>query len=168
MSEPVTQLDSRFSDPDSTATDWATTRALLESAQLSWITTVRSDGRPHVTPLVMVWLDEAAHFCTGGEEQKAVNLRHNPNVILTTGCSTHDRGIDVMVEGRATRVTDPPTLDRLAAVWRSKWEGQWEFEPVEGGFDSEQGGLGLVYRVVPEKVLAFGKGNFSHTRHLFD
>ena len=37
---------------------------------MSWLTTVRADGRPHVTPLVAVWLDDAIHFSTGPEEQK--------------------------------------------------------------------------------------------------
>jgi nitroimidazol reductase NimA-like FMN-containing flavoprotein (pyridoxamine 5'-phosphate oxidase superfamily) len=85
MTGPTTELDRRFSDPDATATDWGTTTDILEAAQLSWITTVRADGRPHVTPLVAVWLDEAAHFTTGPGEQKAVNLARNPSVVLTTG-----------------------------------------------------------------------------------
>jgi hypothetical protein len=31
------------------------TRQLAEQAELSWIVTVRADGRPHLTPLVAVW-----------------------------------------------------------------------------------------------------------------
>jgi hypothetical protein len=41
------------------ATPWAAAREVLQTAQLSWVTTVRADGRPHVTPLVAVWLDDA-------------------------------------------------------------------------------------------------------------
>ena len=50
MTEPVTTLDTRFSDPDAVPTDWRETRNVLETAQLFWISTVRGDGRPHVTP----------------------------------------------------------------------------------------------------------------------
>lgn len=167
MTRPTTELDTRFSDPNAAATDWATTTRILEAAQLSWITTVRSDGRPHVTPLVAVWLDEAAHFTTGPDEQKAVNLAHNPSVVLTTGCNTWDHGIDVVIEGTATRVTDPATLQRLATAWRTKWTGQWDFAVATDGFDHQAGGRALVYRVQPDKVLAFGKGTYSHTRHRF-
>lgn len=149
-------------------TDWETTRANLERAQVSWITTVRSDGRPHVTPLVTVWWDEAVYFCTGPQEQKAVNLSQNPAIALTTGTQAWDGGTDVVVEGVATRVTDRSKLERLAAAWRTKWDGRWEFEPVEGGFLNEIGGLALVYEVKPIKVLAFAKGRYSQTRHLFD
>src|SRR5215467_2831830 len=99
MKEPTTTLDTRFSDPGAVATEWQETRRMLETAELFWISTVRPDGRPHVTPLVAVWLDEAIHFCTGATEQKAINLSRNPHVILTTGCNQWKTGIDVVVEG---------------------------------------------------------------------
>ena len=117
MKEPTTTLDSRFSDPNAVATDWKETRHILESAQLFWICTVRADGRPHLTPLVAVWLDGAVHFCTGATEQKAINLRSNPHVILLTGCNQWDKGIDVVVEGDAVQVTDNEALERLARAW---------------------------------------------------
>ena len=65
MKQPVTELDTRFSDHDAVATGWEQTRIALEEAELFWISTVRADGRPHVTPLVAVWLDDAIHFATG-------------------------------------------------------------------------------------------------------
>jgi nitroimidazol reductase NimA-like FMN-containing flavoprotein (pyridoxamine 5'-phosphate oxidase superfamily) len=166
MDEPVTELDPRFSDPSAEATTWPTARAVLEGAQLSWVSTVRADGRPHVTPLVAVWLDGAIHFCTGPSEQKAVNLSTNPHVVLTTGCNRWDQGLDVMVEGEARPITDRSTLGRLAAVWAAKWDGRWHFDVTDGGFKHEAG-TALVFAVEPSKVLAFGKGGtFSHTRHL--
>jgi general stress protein 26 len=166
MTEPRTDLDSRFSDPGTAPTDWDVTLRALETAQLFWITTVRSDGRPHVSPLVAVWLDGAVHFCTGAEEQKAVNLRSNRHVILTTGCNEWDRGLDVVVEGDAVEVADDRQLQRLAEAWRTKWDGRWQFEARDGSFHHEVG-TALVFSVAPTKVLAFGKGTFSHTRHRF-
>ena len=168
MDKPVTELDERFSDPGAQATPWAIAREVLDKAQVSWVTTVRADGRPHVTPLVAVWLDDAVHFTTGPGEQKAVNLASNPNVVMTTGCNTWDQGLDVMVEGEAKRVTDRATLERLAAAWATKWNGQWQFQVADGGFahaDGDVDGPVLVFAVKPAKVLAFGKGEFSHTRY---
>jgi general stress protein 26 len=167
MGEPRTELDSRFSDADAAATDWEETRRALEAAELFWITTVRPDGRPHVTPLVAVWLDDALHFCTGPEEQKAINIGQNANVILTTGCNDWQRGLDVVVEGEAVRVTEHERLALLAAAWARKWDGQWQFAVGEGAFQHADGGQALVFAVAPTKVLAFGKGTFSHTRHVF-
>jgi general stress protein 26 len=167
MSEPVTAIDPRFSDPDTVATSWAQTRRLLETAQLFWISTVRADGRPHVSPLVAVWLDGAVHFCTGAQEQKAVNLRANPRVVLTTGCNDWQRGFDVTVEGEAVRTTDDEVLTRLARAWAEKWDGSWRFQARGGAFHHEGGGEALVFSVRPTKVLVFGKGPFSHTSHRF-
>ena len=148
---------------------WEDAARILADAQLAWITTVRADGRPHVTPLVTVWLDDALHFCTGSDEQKARNLDANPNVVVTTGCNQWDEGLDVVVEGEAVRVTDPSTLERLARAWAEKWDGRWTYTPTEGGFAHQAGaadhGLVHVYAVRPAKTLAFGKEPFSQTRY---
>src|SRR4030095_9864372 len=123
-----------FSDPGAVATKWDQTRRLIEAADLFWISTVRSDGRPHVTPLVAVWLDGAIHFCTGPGEQKAANLIGNPHVVLTTGCNRWDGGLDVVVEGDAVQITDDRMLERLAEAWATKWDGRWQYEARDGAF----------------------------------
>jgi general stress protein 26 len=165
--QPSAELDPRFSDPDAKAIPWPVARQVLESAQLSWITTVRADGRPHVTPLVTVWLDDTLYFTTGATEQKGHNLFSNPHVVITTGCNRWDDGTDVVVEGDAVRVTDQARLEQLAAAWRDKWDGKsWHFEASDGVFRHDAGEA-LVYGVTPTKVLAFGKGTFSHTRYRF-
>src|SRR5580658_7276610 len=114
MNTPVTMLDQRYSDPAAVAVEWEETSRILEAAELFWVTTVRADGRPHVTPVVAVWVDGAVCFSTGDGEQKFANLRGNPHVVLTTGCSTWDRGVDVIVEGDAVQVTDEAQLGKLA------------------------------------------------------
>ena len=101
----------------------------------------------------------------GETEQKAHNLAANPHVLLTTGDNGWQGGLDVVVEGPAVRVTDDELLGRLAAAWGEKWDGQWQFEARDGAFHHGDGAAALVYRVEPTKVLAFGKGTFSHTRH---
>ena len=169
MNQPDTTLDQRFSAPDAGAASWEETCRVLEEAQLSWICTVRADGRPHLTPLVAVWLDGALYFCTGAAEQKAVNLRGNPHVLLLTGCHRWDEGLDVVAEGDAVQVTDDALLTRLAEAWTGKWDGQWQFQVRDGSFQDSDGGGGtaLVFEVRPAKVLAFAKGRFGQTRHSF-
>ena len=163
---PVTDLDARFSDPDSAAVGWQDTRRAIQTAEIFWICTVRADGRPHVTPLVAVWFDGALHFCTGPDEQKAINLQNNPHVVLTTGSSQWDDGLDVMVEGDALQITDEAALQRLAEEWTTKWDGRWRFAVRDGRFH-HAAGQALVFAVRPSKVLAFGKGVFSQTRYRF-
>jgi general stress protein 26 len=163
---PTTELDTRFSEPGAAATTWEEAARVLDDAELFWITTVRAGGRPHQSPLVAIWHGGALYFCTGANEQKAHNLRAHPEVILTTGCNTWNRGLDIVVEGAAVRVTDDALLGQLAAAWATKWDGRWQYEVRDGAFHHE-GGAALVFSVTPAKVLAFGKGSFTHTRHTF-
>src|SRR5262245_3961591 len=109
--EPETELDPRFSEPDASATSWTAVRQMIDEAELFWISTVRPDGRPHVTPLPAVWCDSALYFCTGAEEQKGVNLARNPQCALTTGNNEWKSGLDVGVEG-AARVERDEDLSR--------------------------------------------------------
>lgn len=167
MRSPTTTLNPNCSDPGAVATSWDDARRTLEDAELFWIATVRSDGRPHMTPLVAVWLDDALYFCTGDDEQKAANLRGNDHVVLMTGCNGWEGGLDVVVEGEAVRVSDASTLRRLTEAWARKWDGRWKYELGDDGFKGD-GIVGvLVFCVRPAQVFAFGKGDFSHTRHRF-
>jgi nitroimidazol reductase NimA-like FMN-containing flavoprotein (pyridoxamine 5'-phosphate oxidase superfamily) len=166
MNEPMTTIDSRFSEPDTVATPWEQTRRVLETAELFWIATVRADGHPHLTPLVAVWLDGAIYFCTGDTEQKAVNLRKNPHVILAAGSIHWDSGLDVVVEGNAVQVTDEDLLTRLASAWTTKWDGRWQYEVRNGAFSGEDVPI-PVFSVMPTKVFAYTEGTFSQTRHQF-
>jgi general stress protein 26 len=165
--QSIDELDERFSNPGAMATPWAEVEQILESAQMFWITTVRADGRPHLTPLVAVWADDALYFCTGPDEQKAVNIRGNRQVTLSTGCNRWDEGLDVVVEGEATRVIDEGRLQRLAAEWRKKWNGQWQFEVKDSAFQhAENPREAIVFEVAPRKILSFSKGPRSAaTRH---
>jgi PPOX class probable F420-dependent enzyme len=164
---PSAELDGRFSDPDASPTPWPDVRAVLEESELFWISTVRADGRPHVVPLPAVWLDDTLHFCTGAEEQKAVNLAHDPRCALTTGVNRWKTGLDAVVEGTAARVTDEERLRRLAAEWASKYHGDWQFDVSDQAFQHEDGGRALVFELEIDKVLAFAKGEFAQTRYRF-
>jgi hypothetical protein len=61
---PVTEL-SAFSSPNAKPTKWSQARGELTGAEVYWHSTVRPDGRPHVTPLLGIWLEGALYFCTG-------------------------------------------------------------------------------------------------------
>ena len=83
-------------------------------------------------------------------KQKAVNLRTNRYVTLTTSCNQWEEGIDVVVEGEAVQVTNEDLLTRLAAAWAAKWDGRWHYELQDHGFRQEGGtGAVLVFSVMP-------------------
>ena len=164
---PTTNIDTRFSDPAAGATPWEDTVAALERAELYWITTVRADGRPHVTPLIGVYVDGAVHFSTGLEEQKARNLEHARKVALTTGANTWNAGLDVVVEGEAVRITDTAKLQELADAIEAKYGEVWHFDVAGDAFGGQGSTPGLVFRIEPDKVLAFAKAPHGHTSFRF-
>jgi general stress protein 26 len=152
---PTTELDAPYSGPGATATDWERTAATLDGAQIYWLSTVRPDGRPHVTPIIAVWAEDRVHFCTGPEEQKARNLAANDAVVVTTGRNEWS-GLDVVLEGRARAVTDEAELRELAAGNLSKYGDEWRFDVVDGAF-AHEGGRALVFAVAPTKVYAYDR-----------
>ena len=165
--QPTARVDRRFSQRDAGPTPWSATEEALAGAELYWLTTVRADGRPHVTPLIGLWDDGAAYFCTGLEEQKARNLEHHGDVALTTGCNRWAEGLDVVVEGAAERIEDPDELQRLATAYEAKYGRDWHFDVVGGLFQSEQS-TAAVFRIRPAKVLAFAKDPHAQTTYRFD
>ena len=166
--EPAAEL-SPFSSPDAVQTEWSRGRAVVASAEVYWLSTVRPDGRPHVTPLLGIWLEGAFYFCTGPDERKAKNLLTNRHCVVTTGRNTLD-GLDLVLEGTAEVTSDPTELGRVADTYESKYGahfaspgGTWS-----GLGDAIRQAEALVYRVVPETAFGFGKGKpFSQTRWRF-
>ena len=169
MRTPATKFDQRYSDPAATATEWEETRKVLETAELFWISTVRADGQPHVTPVVAVWAEDAVWFSTGAGEQKFLNLRANPQVVMTTGGNQWDRGLDVMVEGKAAQVTDDAILERVARAFTTKMGRAAAVRAQGGAFRDPAGdGEAMVFSVTPTKVFAHAKGDpFGATTHRF-
>jgi nitroimidazol reductase NimA-like FMN-containing flavoprotein (pyridoxamine 5'-phosphate oxidase superfamily) len=163
--EPVTELSS-FSSENARPTAWTRGRRELKEAELYWLSTVRPDGRPHVTPLLGVWLDGALYFCTGPDERKAKNLAQNPGCILTTGRNDLD-GLDLVVEGVAVIVSDEIERHGVADTFESKYgphfeapDGTWE-----GLGEAMRHGDVLLFRVAPSVAFGFGKGRlYSQTR----
>jgi hypothetical protein len=116
--------------------DWTAIREKLDAgsapapdahnARSTWLATVNEDGSPHVTPVGAVWLDDAFWFQTGSETRKARNVASDPRCSVSVSI----RDADVVVEGEATRVTDPATVARLAKAWA---DSGWPAEPDESG-----------------------------------
>ncbi|UYM04519.1 pyridoxamine 5'-phosphate oxidase family protein [Solicola gregarius] len=170
--ELTPELHPDFSSPGATATPWADVVDALRRAEIFWISTVRANGSPHVTPLPARWLDGALHFTTGLEEQKGRNLVRNPHCVLTTGNNAYRHGLDLVVEGRAERVTDRARLTRLAEMWAAELD--WPYDVDDDGFrhrpdgsaPNVESGSVPVFGVRPSKILAFGRGErFSQTRY---
>jgi hypothetical protein len=131
-----------FSNPDATPTPWAAGLEQVVAADTFWVSTVRPDGRPHVTPLIAVWHDGAMWFTTGPDERKARNLAENRSCILTTGRSDLvEGGLDVVLEGAAERVTNDGELEPVAEAFAAKYGTEvWHFVVRDGAFGHPDAG----------------------------
>nr|WP_091291222.1 pyridoxamine 5'-phosphate oxidase family protein [Amycolatopsis xylanica] len=127
MNEPTSTTNLDHSG--SAALDWSRPRDVLvadtpETDLTFFVSTVRPDGRPHSAGVGAIWVDNALYFVSGPGTRRARNLAANPACAV----SVRLRGIDLVLEGDAHRVTDPSTLEQIAAVYRS---GGWPAS-VEG------------------------------------
>ena len=78
-----------------------------------WLTTVNADGGPHVTAVGALWADGSFWFQTGEGTRKGRNIARDPRCALSV--STHD--FDLVVEGRASKITDGETVAAMATRW---------------------------------------------------
>jgi hypothetical protein len=160
------RLDARFSQATEPLS-WPDVDDVLRNAELYWLTTTRGDGRPHVTPLVGLWVGDMFVFCTGPTEQKARNLEHRRDVVVTTGVNKWRAGLDVVVEGAAERVTYHDALTHLADAYREKYSGEWDFDVDADAFTHGDGARAYVFRVPAQKVIAFAKSPHGQTTFHF-
>jgi hypothetical protein len=120
----VTNLD-RYGNPP---LEWSRARTLLETLEerdtTFFLGTIRPDGRPHSAAVGAVWIDGEVYFTSSPKARKARNLAANPACTVSVKLT----GLDLVFEGEVIRVTDPPTLERIAKLYR---EGGWPAE-VQG------------------------------------
>jgi hypothetical protein len=99
-------------------TPWDDARKRLadpEPGRHNWLATVRPDGRPHLMPVLVFWLDGALHFVAGEGTQKGRNLAADGWCVI----GTESRGLpslDIVVEGRAEPLTDEDAVRRVAEL----------------------------------------------------
>lgn len=116
--------------------DWAAIVDKLEAgsppdpdahnARSTWLCTVNEDGSPHLTAVGAVWIDGTFWFQTGSGTRKCRNVEREPRCSVAVSI----RGADVVLEGRAERVTDPAGVARAAKAWA---DGGWPAQPDESG-----------------------------------
>jgi hypothetical protein len=95
-----------------------------------WLATVRPDGRPHIAGVGGLWVDGNIYFTSGAGTRKSRNLAKNPSCVISTALP----GIDLVVEGTARKVTDDPTLQRLAKLYAAQG---WPASVSDGALTAE-------------------------------
>jgi len=98
--------------------------------ETSFLATTRPDGRPHLAGVGAVWDDGTVYFVSGAGTRKSRNIAENANCSIAMAL----KGIDLVFEGAAKRVTDDETLHRLAKRYA---DGGWPAEVKDGAFTYE-------------------------------
>jgi PPOX class probable F420-dependent enzyme len=120
-----------------------------------WLATINPDGSPHVTGIGGLWTDGAFWFETGERTRKGRNLARDPRCSL----SVATREFDVVVEGEARQVTDPPTVAAMAERWAAEgWPARVDDtgRALTAEFSAPSAGPPpwFVYRLMPRRATA--------------
>jgi len=87
--------------------------ARLKEEEISWITTVRSDGQPQTVPVWFLWDDNGVLIYSQPNRQKLRNITRNPRVGLNL--NSNEQGNDVVrLEGSASIDEDAPLSSEVA------------------------------------------------------
>jgi Pyridoxamine 5'-phosphate oxidase len=105
---------------------WSFATERLADARNYWIGTSGPDGRPSVTPVWGVWIDDSVVFGTADASRKARNLASNPRVVVHL--ESGDEA--VILEGEV----EPAAPDEaIAAEYERKYDWRPEVESEESG-----------------------------------
>jgi Pyridoxamine 5'-phosphate oxidase len=75
-------------------------------------------GRPHVRPVLAVWVHDKVYSTTSPGARKGRNLQAGPECSIVARAPA----IDIVIEGATSWVDDPNLLEQIAAAYHSKYE----------------------------------------------
>ena len=139
---------------------WSRAKQQLEASAGSdtrhFLATVRPDGRPHVAGIGALWVDDKFYFVSGAGTRKSRNLAVRADCVISIPLPD----LDLVVEGTARKVTDGPTLERLAALYAAQgWPATVEGAAFTAPYSAPSAGPPPwdLYEFTP--TTAFGVGS---------
>lgn len=133
-----------------------------------WLATTGPGERPHLAAVGALWVDNRFFFTSGPRTRKSRNIAANPNCAVSV--SLND--IDVVIEGTARKVTDGPTLERVANIYASLgWPARASGGAITADFSAPSAGRGPwdLYAVTPTVAVGVAtKEPHGATRWRFD
>lgn len=165
----VTNLDHYGTAP----LDWTRARDELASGpgqpgNISFLCTTRPDGSPHAANVGAMWIDGDIYFTSSPASQKSRNLAANPAAAFAIKAE----GVDLVLNGEVSRVTDPAMLETAAARYRDVgWPAEVEGEAFTAPFSAPSAGPPPwnLYRFTFDSVVGVGTVEpYGATRWRFD
>jgi hypothetical protein len=146
-------------DADAAPIGWDEAGSLFAAERSYWVATTSDDGRPHVRPVLAVWVDERIYSTTNPAARKGRNLTSRPSAAITARAPT----LDIAIEGPIAWVDDPRRLHRIGEVYQDKYG--WPVTVVGNAFSAPYAAPTAgpppyrVYELTPTVAYAFGTGN---------
>ena len=139
-----------------------------QAPRTTWLSTVDPDGRSHVAGVGALWVDGTFYFTSGPGTRKSRNLAANPNCALSMALP----GLDLVVEGRAAKVTDQATLERLAQRYAAQgWPARVSDGALTAEYSAPSAGPPPWHLYLMTPLVAFGVATakpYGATRWRFD
>jgi hypothetical protein len=146
----VVERRQQWQDDTISAMPWVESRGHPSDGDSYWLATVQPDGRPHVLPVLEVWLDGAL-YVSAGHFSRGITQRADASCYVI---SVGRQAPDLVVEGDATPVRDAATLRRVAAEYRARYG--WQVSPRDGAFGDGAGVFPFeIYEATPATVIDF-------------
>lgn len=168
---PVAELLFSPSDATPISTDEATLKSWtdvsdrLAAAATYWLATGRPDGRPHVMPVLGVWLQDSMYVATRPQSRKGKNLAQNTDCVISVSTET----VNLVVECVASELTDDIDLGHAADAFKAKYD--WGLT-VRTGHAYEESLPGSpvygLYRLSPRLAFGFGPDGMTATKWRFN
>ena len=158
MAEPIDVAVIASGAPPGTAPlGWDELRQRFAAERSYWLATAGPGGRPHVRPVLAVWLAGKIYSTTSPAARKGRNLERCPECSL----SARAPAIDIVIEGTTSWVDDRGLLEQIAAAYDSKYDWPVTVTP-SNMFDAPYGAPTAgpppyrVYQITPVAVYGFG------------
>jgi hypothetical protein len=121
--------------------EWSRARNLLDALDQTevhiFLGTAQPDGKTHAAGIGALWHDGDFYIVSGPKSRKSRNLAANPSCTL----SLPMEGLDLVLEGTATRVTDKETLESVAEHYRRVgWPAEVEGDAFTAPYSAPSAG----------------------------
>lgn len=156
---PIAEVIAAAAAADATPIDWDDVASLFAAERSYWVATTSDDGRPHVRPVLAVWVDERICSTTSPAARKGRNLASRPSAALTARAPA----MDIAIEGPIAWIDDPRRLQQIGEAYQDKYN--WPVTVVGNAFDAPYAAPTAghppyrVYELTPAVAYAFGTAN---------
>ena len=139
--------------------NWDEAARLFAAERSYWVATTSDDGRPHVRPVLAVWIDGRVCSTTSPAARKGRNLTSSPSAAFTARVPT----MDIVVEGPITWVEDSRRLQLIGEAYQDKYG--WPVTVAGSAFDAPYAAPTAghppyrAYELAPAVAYAFGTDN---------